>query len=359
MKSIKAYLTPKNLSFREALIHKLLLLGSIMTLIFFVSNLILQLNWLLNLSTFIVFLILITALFISYKKQIYYEVAYIIYFLLYFILYPLLWVTNAGLNGPTLIIFLLNTVIVSVIFDHRRFKVLFPITIIIPFVLIIIELIYPSFIISTGTQNQITVDIIITFISVCGFLGLIIRNFFQEYFKTLKFLKLTKENLYQETITDHMTGLKNRRFIFKVLNNILCANVYPIGILLFDIDDFKDINDNYSHLTGDEALVELGQFLKDKIRETDYIGRYGGEEFIVVFPNTQVKKLIKRINILRQEISKQQWTKNKINFTISGGLYFVYNCESIESALKMADQGLYKAKNSGKNKIILMNSETK
>ena len=120
-------------------------------------------------------------------------------------------------------------------------------------------------------------------------------------------------------------------------------------MLIIDIDNFKKINDTYGHKQGDEVLQKLGEIIKKTIRKTDLAFRYGGEEFIVLFPNTHIQQALQVAQRLKKNVSQRIKIDMK-PVTISGGIG-EYNGENPMEFFEKIDSALYKAKNSGKNKI--------
>lgn len=153
--------------------------------------------------------------------------------------------------------------------------------------------------------------------------------------------------------TDDLTQLMNRReIISRLLEEISRNNRYchSVSILLLDIDNFKQINDQYGHVRGDNVLREFGEFLQKEIREVDLAGRYGGEEFLLIFPCTDLAGAAKFGARLIDKIN-QKIFDNEIKITFSGGLA-VYSGEDYTELLSKADKKLYEAKENGKNQII-------
>jgi diguanylate cyclase (GGDEF)-like protein len=125
---------------------------------------------------------------------------------------------------------------------------------------------------------------------------------------------------------------------------------------MVDIDNFKNINDTYGHVAGDEVLRKLAGELRNHIRHPDVIGRYGGEEFLVVLPYSTVKAAAEQAERLRKYVQSLviQSGENEITLTISMGLaqYKIHN-EDWQSLLSRADAALYQAKNSGRNRWVI------
>lgn len=176
-------------------------------------------------------------------------------------------------------------------------------------------------------------------------------------------LILDKIRLFQETkrlsITDGLTGLYNRRYFYKFLDlEIARTKRYgnTFSIMLFDIDNFKHINDTYGHQAGDEVLLELANILKMISRGTDVVARYGGEEFIIILPNTTEQETITLANRVKTAVEKNIFMLNAseaVKITLSGGIAsYPQNAHDAKSLLIAADTALYSAKAAGKNKIL-------
>ena len=155
--------------------------------------------------------------------------------------------------------------------------------------------------------------------------------------------------------TDELTGIFNRRFILeKLQSEIEISKRYrsPLSIIILDIDNFKGINDTSGHLTGDKVLVKTSKTIKNSLRESDNFGRIGGEEFIIVLPNTDLEKAHMCGERIRINISSQIFEEHSDNITVSGGVACYTDNESMEDFFKRADTLLYKAKKTGKNLIL-------
>ena len=160
-------------------------------------------------------------------------------------------------------------------------------------------------------------------------------------------------------ITDSLTGLYNRRYFFelaeKEFNRTLRHN-HSLSILMFDIDYFKRINDTYGHLVGDQVLVQIAKSCRETLRDFDIIGRYGGEEFVVMMPQTDGDSAWLVAERLRQRLMKMRFntTRGNINLSVSVGVAEILDSDSvIEHLLDRADQALYIAKQNGRNQTCL------
>jgi len=165
------------------------------------------------------------------------------------------------------------------------------------------------------------------------------------------------ENVFHESIHDKLTGLFNRPYFDEAYNQqISLARRYhnDFAILFLDIDNFKDINDTYGHLAGDEALKEIAKVISTHKRDSDVAARYGGEEFVLLLTQTdnisgfifaeRLRLVIENLNIYYQD--------QCIKLTISGGIAsFPFNSQNPEQLLQMADNAVYLSKGAGKNRI--------
>ena len=161
-------------------------------------------------------------------------------------------------------------------------------------------------------------------------------------------------------ITDQLTGLHNRRYMSRHLDNLLSdaqKGGKPLAFVIMDIDFFKTVNDTYGHDIGDEVLREFGKRIPANVRGIDLVCRYGGEEFVVVMPDTDVayaatvsERLRKSIETTPIEISR---APGKLNITISIGIAKSEGeGDTAEALLHRADQALYRAKRTGRNRVV-------
>ncbi len=160
---------------------------------------------------------------------------------------------------------------------------------------------------------------------------------------------------------DPLTNLLSRRLLKEIFLNVMDLSILsgePFAVAFIDIDDFKKINDKYGHLIGDEVLKTLAKILKKELRSSDYVFRYGGEEFLIILPS--IKDLPTLIEILEKIRKKVEQTPleingNKIKFTISIGAVLIKENKRVplEKVVEEADKLMYKAKKSGKNKVVV------
>ena len=165
------------------------------------------------------------------------------------------------------------------------------------------------------------------------------------------------ETIVNESIHDKLTGLFNRPYFDEAYNQqISLAHRYQddFTILFLDIDNFKEINDTYGHLAGDEVLRRLGKIINQQRRDSDVAARYGGEEFVLLLTHTDNISGFIFAERLRQAVEKAIifFHDQSITFTISGGIAsFPFNSQKPEQILQLSDNAVYLSKGAGKNKI--------
>lgn len=167
-------------------------------------------------------------------------------------------------------------------------------------------------------------------------------------------LKISNKKLAQVSREDALTKIGNRLSINEILEDRYQQSIrYKdfTGIALFDIDDFKKINDVHGHLAGDDVLKKFSAILSENIRKTDKVGRWGGEEFLVICSNTNKENLRIMAENLRQKIENYDFSLGGQSVTTSIGLAVFDGLKDIEEVLNEADENLYKAKASGKNRV--------
>ncbi|PJE54383.1 transporter substrate-binding domain-containing diguanylate cyclase [Marinomonas sp. BSi20584] len=163
------------------------------------------------------------------------------------------------------------------------------------------------------------------------------------------------KELNRLALTDNLTTLFNRRKLEELIQAEIdkgyhVDNSFCLSIL--DIDHFKEVNDKYGHQRGDSVLVEIASVLKDSLRITDYVGRYGGEEFIIIFPESSIEDVKLIIERVRLKIAQYDFEGIE-HKTASFGLTAFKAGDTIEAVVKRADNALYEAKESGRNRVVV------
>ena len=180
--------------------------------------------------------------------------------------------------------------------------------------------------------------------------------------KTIKQQQLKLEEL---SLTDHLTGLANRRRLETHLEFELerfKRKGTPLSLLVCDIDDFKIFNDLHGHLLGDTVLAEVGSLFKTNLRKTDVPSRFGGEEFVILLPETNLNDAKQVADKLREEVSKMTFstTDNFLKISMTIGISSTDQIKNLvelknpsNTLLDRADRAMYKGKGSGKNRISI------
>jgi len=165
---------------------------------------------------------------------------------------------------------------------------------------------------------------------------------------------MIKKGLEKEKIIDPLTKLYNRRHFIDNFNYFI--DIYeryqrPFSIIFLDIDNFKQINDTYGHQKGDEILINLSKHILHQLRNTDMAFRYGGEEIVLILPETDLYDAFQIAERLRQSIKEKIKIKSK-SVTVSMGVG-TYKGEGMFSFIERVDEAVYKAKRSGKDKVVI------
>jgi len=165
--------------------------------------------------------------------------------------------------------------------------------------------------------------------------------------------EIYKKELEQLTVTDSLTNVKNRRYYEERIQDEItraCRYEEPLSIIMFDIDKFKEVNDTYGHDVGDNVLIVYSKLIASMLRENDKLCRVGGEEFIIITPHTSAMDAYKLAEKIRKRVQKH---KEVLAITISFGVTTYIDCEDKDSMFKRADNALYEAKSTGRNRVVL------
>jgi len=169
---------------------------------------------------------------------------------------------------------------------------------------------------------------------------------------------LIHKKVSELSIKDELTGTYNRRYLIQALETEFSKckrNKIPLSIGIYDLDNFKKINDNYGHPTGDLVLKSFAEIILKNKRDYDILGRYGGEEFMIILPgadNLELKQILERHRKLIEE-SLYKILGFKVTCSIGGVTISNYENIDVNQLIKIADDNLYKAKSTGKNKVVI------
>ncbi len=144
---------------------------------------------------------------------------------------------------------------------------------------------------------------------------------------------------------------------FEITLNVLQNGLFPLSLAFLDVDKFKDVNDNYGHTFGDEVLSTLAKLFLKHISENDYVGRYGGEEFLIIFNNTDINVAEKTLLHISDEFKAMMTDRIGVPISFSAGLIEIdaenAKAEGINALIDKADKLMYRAKAEGRDRIML------
>lgn len=165
---------------------------------------------------------------------------------------------------------------------------------------------------------------------------------------------MQKEVAYRKAITDSLTGAYNKHHLITVMSEL----EYPYSIAMFDVDNFKEVNDRYGHQGGDEVLRQLLVLLKQFLREEDKFFRYGGDEFVIIM-NCPIHVVEQRMEAFREKVAQTSISYGVLQIvtSLSIGLYSLEDNFECHEVLDTVDKALYYSKRSGKNKVSLYHPE--
>jgi diguanylate cyclase (GGDEF)-like protein/PAS domain S-box-containing protein len=173
-----------------------------------------------------------------------------------------------------------------------------------------------------------------------------------------------EKQLHKLSVTDELTGLYNQRHFYNVMakeSDRAKRYKHPLSVICFDLDNFKKVNDSLGHLEGDRVLRTIGDLLKDALRLTDIAVRYGGDEFMVLLPETGIKSAAKTAERIRDEFnakcphSVERGSEAVVSVSMSLGVTETDGSEKPDQVVKRADLAMYESKSSGGNSTVVIN----
>ena len=187
------------------------------------------------------------------------------------------------------------------------------------------------------------------------------REHLKKLTRQVDSLSVELEKAKEESLTDGLTGIYNRLAFDRQMKKLEEKNVitkFPFSLLLFDIDNFKKINDTYGHPIGDRVILALIRKCRELTRKDDYLARFGGDEFAVIMPGASLRNATKKAKQLSKEVSKARYAVDSadespaLSFTISIGVSAYMKGDLSDNVIERADKALYAAKQSGKARVV-------
>ena len=170
-------------------------------------------------------------------------------------------------------------------------------------------------------------------------------------------LELMLSRMSDLAMVDELTGLKNRRSFFDDIESVIAGSRRrgkPVAIALLDLDHFKDVNDTHGHSIGDEVLREVARRIEDTLRQEQIVGRIGGEEFVVLLPDTSPQQALIAVERVRKAIGDTPVAvseSGQVVVTVSGGIAPLMDGMTVAIAMQQADKAMYRAKALGRNRV--------
>ena len=171
-------------------------------------------------------------------------------------------------------------------------------------------------------------------------------------------LKTAKQRYKELSITDYLTQIYNRRHFMELFTLEFSRSLryqFPLSLIIFDIDNFKAINDTYGHLVGDKVIKNIADLISPEIRSHDVFARYGGEEFILMLPQTPLEGAMLVSEKLRDKIAKFDFEglgRGRVTISLGVATHPTPNIKDTKDLIAAADNALYQAKGRGKNRVV-------
>lgn len=267
-----------------------------------------------------------------------------------FIYVPFLYFQTAGYHGTALLFALLGLFLLGIAFSGKFRMVIIVLNILDYLVCIIISHRYPQTVIPHRGPNDKLIDLIVGFL--LASVGLAIMTLYIS-----RVFEDNRKALAELSIRDALTGVYNRRFMTDFLQNTLDSfrrTGNKFYVLMLDIDHFKDINDTYGHIFGDQVLLDCVKAIQKILRKDDVIARYGGEEFAIILFADMPINAVDIAERICQAIASLRFYHN-VTVTVSIGVASSQSDDTIEALLNRADQYMYYAKRAGRNQVAGQN----
>lgn len=357
---IQRFLLDKNeFSLEHRILNVAIAIGAFLCLFSAHTNHLLDLGAVTVVTSAMCGLLLLFCGYISVYKKNYHLAAYMTLTVIVIIVLPIMHFSNGGIFGSIPYFMVMLSGVISIVFKGTK-KIVFTAGYIFAIsMLVLIEYNIPDMVVEYKSYSakfvDVTLSIYLALIFNAVLFNVVAANHGHERMRAEELNRLLieeKQRLERLSIIDGLTNIYNHRFIVDYLEKEMdnCKKKDGVLTVIFlDIDNFKIINDNHGHLFGDYVLKRISETITGNLRGTDLVGRYGGEEFLIVLPCKSLEVGYIIADRIREEISLLEW-ENNIHVTVSGGVA-EFDDEKLHELLDKADDLLYKAKKLGKNRI--------
>lgn len=276
-------------------------------------------------------------------------------FLNFFMFPSLFWVTG-GINCGMVFYFILGLSVATLILEGKLRIIVLSCSLFFYTACLYLGFRFPEKAYPLSYEER-SMDTISSFLIVALFIIAVIIIMSLEYQKEHDQVLANAAELKQQAVTDNLTTLYNQRYLMSALQTIsedCCARGKPASIVMFDLDDFKKINDTFGHLRGNLVLCQFAAILKENAAGDAVAARYGGEEFILVLPGKDRAQAMRLAESIRLEARSAKTLQDLTDshFSVSGGVAQYDTGMEIEEWIRLSDTNLYAAKAGGKNRIV-------
>ena len=280
--------------------------------------------------------------------------AFVVYFCASFVLFPFLWYTTGGTMSSSLPLVIGLGVVLAIVFQGRLCGFFFFSTLLLYSVFILVELYHPNNFIPYPNRESWYLDVLFGFVLSFLASGGLAYFTFNRYNAAKQKTEMLMQQLEKSAITDALTGVHNRRHLMVRLDEEMRKafdSGAALALCILDIDHFKHVNDTYGHVYGDEVLIKVAATIASCLSGNEILGRYGGEEFVVVFPGCGHIEARHTAERICEALRRTEWSHGE-PITVSGGISDYVKGVSYSKFLGNADANLYKAKNGGRDQIV-------
>lgn len=253
----------------------------------------------------------------------------------------------------TLLYFIVAIVAIAVFLPAKVRTIYFLISMAVDLGALFYQKMYATEIIDRYDEDSVFIAIIFTFVIIAVAVYVMLVQFVVQYDKQRQKIIEMSRRLEQAANMDALTQIYNRRYLTEILEQYQREDKRDFVVALLDIDDFKKINDTYGHVYGDEVLVEFGRLMRTEIAGFGFAARFGGEEFMLVFDNTDKSNALTVLNRIGAKLKDFSLRTKDIAITFSGGLEEYDNEVSINELFNRVDEKLYRSKTNGKSQITV------